>query len=167
MKEPLDSGGRETGRRLATNRDSDAWKVVGIDHIGIAVMSLAEPIEMFRDKFGLTAVKIAESKDQKLKVGVVDIGNCFIELMEPTDDEGVVAKFLARSGGRNTLHHIAFAVDKDLNQVKEGLKSLGVEMVYPSPRIGIMGHPVNFCYPKFTSGILIELCDTSGVQQGV
>ncbi len=79
--------------------------------------------------------------------------------MEPIDHNGSVARFLSKNGGRNSIHHLAFAVDARLDVVASDLKALGVEMTYPAPRMGVLGHPINFCHPKFTSNILIELCD--------
>jgi len=78
--------------------------------------------------------------------------------MEPLDSEGTVAKFLEKQK-RNSLHHLAFSVNSDLRDVATDLEKSGVEMIYPEPKIGVMGHPVNFCHPKFTSNLLIELCE--------
>jgi methylmalonyl-CoA epimerase len=132
-----------------------------IDHIGIAVKDLDDSISTFKDKLGLVVTNVVEMKDQKLKIGLVNAGNCFIELMEPLDQESTVAKFLAKNCGRNGIHHIAFSVDGSLERVAEVLKLRGVNMVYPESRIGVMGHPINFCHPKFTSDILIELCEVA------
>jgi methylmalonyl-CoA epimerase len=134
--------------------------VTGLNHVGIAVLDIQATIETFSSKFGLTVSNRIESKPLGLKVGLVDTGNCILELMEPLDHEGTVAKFLDKQK-RNTMHHIAFAVDTRLEAVAEDLKKVGIEMIYRAPKIGVMGHPVNFCHPKFTSNILIELCDTN------
>jgi len=135
------------------------WKIKGMDHVGIAVNNLAEATTTFVKNFNLPLRNVAESKEQGLKFGLIETGNCVVELMEPTDQDGTVARFLYRNGGRNSIHHLAFAVDSRLEQVADDLKALGVEMTYPKPRTGVMGHPINFCHPKFTSNILIELCD--------
>lgn len=135
------------------------YKISGLNHVGIAVRDLPDAAMMFASKFHLPVSERIESKEQQLSFALVETGNCVLELMEPLDSESTVAKFLEKQG-RNALHHIAFAVDSDLGTVADALKQVGVEMIYPKPRIGVMGHPVNFCHPKFTSNILIELCDT-------
>ena len=134
------------------------FKITGLNHVGIAVLSLDEAAKTFSSKFGLQVSHRIESKSLGLAMGLVETGNCLLELMEPLDPAGTVAKFLEKQK-KNTLHHLAFAVDTDLQAVAKDLKRLDVEMIYPEPRIGVLGHPVNFCHPKFTSNILIELCD--------
>jgi len=135
------------------------FKIKGLNHVGIAVLDLEEASRTFSSKFGLQVSHRIEVKSQGLDMALVDTGNCTLELMEPVDKEGTVAKFLQKQG-RNTMHHIAFSVDADLEKVAGDLKNVDVGMIYPASRIGVMGHPVNFCHPKFTSNILIELCDT-------
>lgn len=130
-----------------------------MNHIGIAVLNLEDASQTFSGKFGLHVSHRIESKSLGLSFGLVETGNCVLELMEPLDPEGTVAKFLEKQK-RNAIHHIAFSVDTDLDKVAGELKNFGIEMTSPAPRIGVMGHPVNFCHPKFTSNILIELCDT-------
>jgi methylmalonyl-CoA/ethylmalonyl-CoA epimerase len=147
----------ETAPQKITLKDN-AWKIEKLDHVGIAVKNLNDSISSF-GKFGLMPTNIVDLKEQKLKMGLIYTSNSFIELMEPTDEDSVVARFLSKNGNKNAIHHIAFAVDKDLDRISVGLRDLGVNMVYPKPRIGVMGHPVNFCHPKSTSDILIELCE--------
>jgi methylmalonyl-CoA epimerase len=130
--------------------------ILGLNHVGIAVFDLDEASQTFSSKFGLSVSDRIESKSLGLHVALVNTKNCILELMEPVDKEGTVAKFLEQQK-RNSLHHLAFAVDSDLSSVALDLKDIGVGMIYPEPRIGIMGHPVNFCHPKFTSNLLIEL----------
>jgi methylmalonyl-CoA/ethylmalonyl-CoA epimerase len=134
------------------------YKITGLNHVGIAVRDLADASMMFASKFQLPVSQRIESKEQRLSFALVESGNSVIELMEPLDTESTIAKFLEKQG-RNALHHIAFAVDSDLGIVADQLNEVGVEMIYPKPRIGVMGHPVNFCHPKFTSNVLIELSD--------
>jgi methylmalonyl-CoA epimerase len=134
------------------------FKVTGLNHVGIAVLNLSEASQTFNSKFGLHVSHRIESKTLGLAIGLVETGNCVLELMEPLDQVGTVAKFLEKQK-KNTMHHLAFAVDTDLDAVARDLKEAGVEMIYPQARTGLLGHPVNFCHPKFTSNILIELCD--------
>jgi len=134
------------------------FKITGLNHVGIAVLDLDETSQTFSSKFGLHVSHRIESKSLGLAMGLVETGNCILELMEPLDSSGTVAKFLEKQK-KNTMHHLAFAVDSDLEIVAKDLKTLDVEMIYPIAKIGVLGHPVNFCHPKFTSNILIELCD--------
>ncbi len=135
------------------------FKITGLNHVGVAVLDLEEASQTFRSKFELPVSHRIESKSLGLAIGLVETGNCILELMEPLDNEGTVAKFLEKQK-RNSLHHLAFSVNSDLEKVAEDMKKLGIEMIYPAPKLGVMGHPVNFCHPKFTSNILVELCDT-------
>jgi methylmalonyl-CoA/ethylmalonyl-CoA epimerase len=134
------------------------WNISGIDHVGIAVKNLEEAILTFKTKFGLENIDIVELKDQGVKIALLETGCGFLELMQPTDAEGTIARFLSRSGGRNSIHHIAFGVRQNLENIAEDLRALGVEMVYQKPRIGVKNRPINFCQPRMTSDILIELC---------
>jgi len=134
------------------------FKITGLNHVGIAVLNLDEAAQTFNSKFGLHVSHRIESKSLGLGLGLVETGNCVLELMEPLDPAGTVAKFLEKQK-KNTMHHLAFAVDTDLQVVAEDLAQLNVEMIYPEARTGVLGHTVNFCHPKFTSNILIELCD--------
>jgi methylmalonyl-CoA epimerase len=134
------------------------FKVTGLNHVGIAVLNLEEASRTFSSKFGLNVSDSIEAKSAGLLVALVETGNCVIELMEPTDNSGTVAKFLVKQK-RNSIHHIAFSVDTNLESVAKELQALGVDMIFANPVIGVMGHPVNFCHPKFTSNIIVELCD--------
>ncbi len=136
------------------------FKVTGLNHVGIAVLNLDEVVSIFQSKFSLPAAEIVELPSTGLKMGLMATGNSILEFMEPTDKTGTVAKFLERQG-RNALHHLAFSVDTDLNDVAGDLKRLGVEMTSPRPAIGALGHPVNFCHPRFTGNVLVELCEVN------
>jgi methylmalonyl-CoA epimerase len=136
------------------------FKITGLNHVGIAVFNLDEAVSIFHTKFGLTLSDVIESKSRGLKMGLISTGNSILEFMEPIDKNGPVAKFLEKQG-RNAIHHLAFSVDSDLLQVATELKELNIEMTSPKPTIGVLGHPINFCHPKFTGGILVELCDVN------
>ena len=136
------------------------FKVTGLNHVGIAVLDLDEAVSSFQSKFSLPTAEIVDLPSTGLRMGLMKTGNSTLEFMEPKDKTGTVAKFLERQG-RNALHHLAFSVDADLNSVAADLKNLGVEMTNPKPTIGALGHPVNFCHPRFTGNILVELCDVN------
>ncbi len=134
------------------------FKVTGLNHVGIAVLNLEEATRTFSSKFGLKVSDRIDSRSTGLAIALAETRNCVLELMEPTDNSGTVARFLEKQG-RNSIHHIAFSVDSDLKNVAMDLETLGVDTIYKNPMIGVMGYPVNFCHPKFTSNILVELCD--------
>lgn len=132
-------------------------RIKGLNHVGIAVIDLDEVTRMFSTKFALRISDRIESKDQGILVALADVGSTTLELMQPLNRDGTVAKFLEKQG-RNAIHHIAFSLDEELLVAAKEFKGLGIDMIYPSPRLGVMGHQINFCHPKFTSNILIELC---------
>jgi methylmalonyl-CoA epimerase len=142
----------------AHQKRNNLFKVTELNHVGIAVLSIEEAGHTFGSKFGLKVSDRINLKASGLTMALVETRNCVLELMEPIDNSGTVAKFLEKQK-RNSIHHIAFSVDSDLQSVAKDLGTLGIDMVYPEPSIGAMGHPVNFCHPKFTSNIMIEVCD--------
>ncbi len=127
-----------------------------IEHIGIAVKSLEEAIPYYEDILGLKCYAIEEVKDQKVKTAFFMIGQTKIELLEPTDPQGPVGKFIEKRG--EGLHHIAFAV----NGLEEKLKKVegkGVRLIDQQPRKGAEGLDIAFLHPKSTFGTLTELCE--------
>ena len=137
------------------------FELTALNHVGVAVFDLEEAASIYESKFHLSVSEVVESKTNGIKVRLVNTKNSILELMEPIEKTSTVAKFLEKQG-RNSVHHIAFSVNKDLEAVARDLETAGVEMVAPKPTIGVMGHPVNFCHPSFTGNILIELCDVRG-----
>ena len=117
------------------------FKITELNHVGIAVSNLEEGTSLFKEKFGLPPSDIIESESRGIRVGVINVGNSILELIEPTDKNGSVAKFLEKQG-HNAIHHLAFSVDRNLLDVAGDLKILGVEMISPKPTIGILGHPI-------------------------
>ena len=127
-----------------------------IEHIGIAVSNLEESIRFYENVFGLKCYKIEEIADQKVKTAFFMIGQTKIELLESTDPEGPVGKFIAAKG--EGIHHLAFAVTGLEQQLKE-TESKGVRLIDQKPRKGADGLDIAFLHPKSTSGVLIELCE--------
>ena len=127
-----------------------------IEHIGIAVKSLEEAIPYYEDILGLKCYAIEEVKDQKVKTAFFMIGQTKIELLESTDPQGPVGRFIEKRG--EGLHHIAFAV----NGLEEKLKKVegkGVRLIDLQPRKGAEGLDIAFLHPKSTFGTLTELCE--------
>lgn len=125
-----------------------------IDHIGIAVNSLEESLSFYEDALGLKVENIEEVPDQKVKVGFLDIGGVHLELLEPSSQDGPVAKFIEKRG--EGIHHIAILVD-NIEESIELMKDKGVKLIDESPRKGAGGSKMAFVHPKSTHGILLEL----------
>ncbi len=122
-------------------------------HIAIAVNNLEEALAVWESVFGLKPSHIEEVPDQGVKAALIPVGDGEIELLEPIDPEGGVAKFIERRG--EGIHHICLQVDN----IDEELKSLaerGVELIDKVGRKGLAGR-VGFLHPRATKGVLIEL----------
>ncbi len=127
-----------------------------IEHIGIAVSNLEDSIRYYEDVLGLKCYAIEEVKDQKVKTAFFMIGQTKIELLESTDPEGPIGKFIEKKG--QGVHHIAFAVDGIENALTK-LEEKGVQLIDKSPRKGAEGLDIAFLHPKSTHGVLMELCE--------
>lgn len=127
-----------------------------VDHIGVAVRSIEEAAKLYEVLLGLkiTATEVVE--EQKVKVAFLPTGDSEVELLESTDPEGPVAKFIAARG--EGIQHIAFRVD-NLEEMLAALKKAGVRLIDEKPRFGAGGAKIAFLHPKETFGTLIELCE--------
>lgn len=126
-----------------------------IDHIGIAVGDLDKAISFYRDQVGVDLKDIEEVDEQKVKVAIFPVGESKLELLETTDPQGPVGKFVEKKG--EGFHHLAFRVS-DIEAKLEQLKAQGVELIDEEPRYGAGGAKVAFLHPRSTGGVLIELC---------
>jgi methylmalonyl-CoA/ethylmalonyl-CoA epimerase len=131
-------------------------KPTHIEHIGIAVKSLEVAIPFYEKVLGLECYSIEEVKDQKVKTAFFKIGQTKIELLESTDPEGPIGKFLEKKG--EGIHHIAYAVD-DVNEALVDAENAGVRLIDNEGRKGAEGLNIGFLHPKSTLGVLTELCD--------
>jgi methylmalonyl-CoA/ethylmalonyl-CoA epimerase len=131
-------------------------KLTHIEHIGIAVKDLNESIRYYEDVLGLNCYAIEEVKDQKVKTAFFMLGQTKIELLESTDPEGPIGKFIEKKG--EGIHHLAFAVEGIENALGE-LNNKGVQLIDNQPRKGAEGLDIAFLHPKSTRGILTELCE--------
>ncbi|HOA15042.1 MAG TPA: methylmalonyl-CoA epimerase [Bacillota bacterium] len=132
-------------------------KALKVDHIGIAVTSLEEGAKMY-EAIGLKMQGVEEVAEQKVKVGFFPVGDTEVELLESTDPEGPIAKFIEKNGGRGGIQHLAFRVD-NVAEAIESLKAAGVPMIDQVPRYGAGGAKIAFIHPKATGGVLIELSE--------
>ncbi|MGB4328771.1 MAG: methylmalonyl-CoA epimerase [Tenuifilum sp.] len=127
-----------------------------IEHIGIAVKSLEESIPFYEKVLGLKCYNIEEVKDQKVKTAFFLVGQTKIELLESTDPEGPIGKFIEKKG--EGIHHIAFAV-KGIEEQLKRMEEQGVTLIDKAPRKGAEGLDIAFLHPKSTLGVLTELCE--------
>ena len=127
-----------------------------IEHIGIAVTNLNEAISFYEKVLGLTCYNIEEVPDQKVRTAFFMVGQTKIELLESTDPEGPIGKFIARKG--EGIHHIAFSVEKIEEQLIYAAEQ-GITLIDCKPRKGAEGLDIAFLHPKSTYGVLIELCE--------
>lgn len=127
-----------------------------IEHIGIAVKNLNDAIIFYEENLGFKCYGIEEVEDQKVKTAFFQIGQTKIELLESTDLEGPIGKFIEKRG--EGIHHIAFAVSNLKTSLNE-LREKGVKLIDEIPRKGAEGLNIAFIHPKAAHGILIELCE--------
>ncbi len=127
-----------------------------IEHIGIAVNKIEEAIPYYEKVLGLKCYAIEEVKDQRVKTAFFMVGNTKIELLEPTDPEGPIGKFIEKRG--EGIHHIAYAVNGIENAINE-LEAKGVQMIDKAPRKGAEGLHIAFLHPKSSGGVLTEICE--------
>jgi methylmalonyl-CoA/ethylmalonyl-CoA epimerase len=131
-----------------------------IEHIGIAVSDLENSISFYEKVFDLKCYNIEEVADQKVRTAFFMIGQTKIELLESTDPEGPIGKFIEKRG--EGIHHIAFAVDNITEQLKH-VEVEGVRLIDATPRKGAEGLDIAFLHPKSTAGVLIEICENKNI----
>ncbi|MEE9267779.1 MAG: methylmalonyl-CoA epimerase [Thermoplasmata archaeon] len=124
-----------------------------VDHIGIAVSDLAQAIQAY-EALGLRASAIEEVPSEAVKVALFPLGETRIELLEPSEKDSVIDRFLRKHG--EGVHHLAFEVD-NLEEASRALRAAGVRLVYGSPHSGEGGSRINFIHPTSARGVLIEL----------
>src|SRR5208337_3744615 len=127
-------------------------KALKLDHVGIAVESLDEALELYSGLLGLELKGIETVEEQKVRTAFLPLGNTELELLESTDPEGPIAKFIAARGPG--LQHIAFRVD-DIDSALEELKAAGLRLIDEKPRYGAGGVRIAFLHPKSAKGVLV------------
>ena len=126
----------------------------GIAHIGLAVPSIATAVAFYRDVLGLTPG--AEETADGAAIVSLRFGDVDVELLEPRDPDGPIARFLARRGPG--IHHLCIRVP-DLDRALGQCRAAGYQLVDETPRRGAGGHRIAFVHPKATAGILLELTE--------
>jgi len=132
------------------------FKILGIEHIGIAVDDLNGSSDIFGDLLGLNLRSREKIDDQQVITDIYETGSGKLEFLKATDENSPIAKFIEKKG--KGVHHIALKVD-NLQAALDYLKGQGIQLIDTSPRIGVEDFKIAFLHPKSTSGILVELCE--------
>jgi len=132
-----------------------------IEHLGVAVKSLEASNLLFEKLLGTAHYKIEEVASEGVRTSFFKSGPNKIELLEATNEDSPIAKFLEKKG--EGIHHVAFAVD-DIEAEMERLKKEGFTLLNESPKKGADNKLVAFVHPKTANGILIELCQEAPSQ---
>ncbi|MDQ6859271.1 MAG: methylmalonyl-CoA epimerase [Chloroflexota bacterium] len=133
-----------------------------LHHVSIVVPSIAAAIAFYRDTLGLRPGPVRELPDQHVRAIFLTGPETRMELIEPTDTESGVARFLAERG-RSALHHVCFVVD-DLRARLRELEADGIELIDREPRDGALGD-VAFLHPRASGGVLVELIDRASLER--
>ncbi|MFC4231685.1 methylmalonyl-CoA epimerase [Parasediminibacterium paludis] len=126
-----------------------------IEHIGIAVNDLATSVPLFETLLQTTCYKTEIVQSEQVATAFFACGNSKIELLQSLNDDGIIAKFIAKRG--EGMHHIAFLVDDIYAEINR-LKAEGFAFINEEPKIGADNKLICFLRPKETNGVLIELC---------
>ena len=126
-----------------------------IDHIGVAVKSLAAAKGIY-ERLGLSLSPEEVVESEQVRVVMVPLGESRMELLEPTSENSVIAKFIAQRG--EGLHHVSLRVP-DLSAAVERLKQSGVRLVSNEIKVGAGGHKYIFVHPSSVGGVLLELVE--------
>lgn len=156
-------GLRGLGPVINNHRMKTPW-FKKIDHLGIAVPSLADAIPLYETLLGRPVEQIEEVADQKVRAAFFTVGESHFELLEATDPESPIARYL--EGRRGGIHHICVQVD-DIDAVLAEYRRQGVRLIDETARIGAGGRRIAFVHPKSTGGVLLELSEVVGEVEAV
>ena len=129
-----------------------------LDHLGIAVRSI-EDSAGFYEAIGVRVAGVEEIEQERVRVAMLEVGSSRIELLEATEADSAVGRFLAQRG--EGLHHVALRV-ADLTEAVERLKERGVRLVSERIQVGAGGHRYVFVHPESANGVLVELVEAGG-----
>ena len=127
-----------------------------IDHIGIAVKSIDDVLDFYKNVLGLDLEGTEIVEDQKVKTAFLPVGESEFELLESTSPDGPIAKFIDKK--REGIQHIALKVD-DIEEALEKMQENNVQLIDKEPRYGAGGAKIAFLHPKSTNGVLLELTE--------
>lgn len=143
----------QKGTRERAGADREWMNGLRLDHLGVAVRSLAEA-RGFYEMLGMAVAHEERVEHEQVKVAMLPMGESRLELLEPTVEDSVIGRFLAKRG--EGLHHIAMKVG-DVDAMFERLKERGVRLVSDAVRVGAGGHRYFFVHPASTGGVLVEI----------
>ena len=127
-----------------------------VDHVGLAVKNLDEAVKFYETAIGLKATGYEVVEEQKVKVAFLPCGDSELELLESTEPDGPIARFIEKNGPG--IQHIAIRVD-NIDKALEELKAKEVRLIDQTPRYGAGGARIAFVHPKATGGVLLELTE--------
>lgn len=133
-----------------------------LEHIGIAVRSLDQALQFYRDTLGLKVAGIQTIAGEKVRVAMLALGDTRIELLEATGEDSVIAEFIATRG--EDIHHIAIGVEQLDRHLKQ-LQAAGVRILPAKAERGASGHRYAFLHPSSCGGVLVELVETPKVPE--
>jgi methylmalonyl-CoA/ethylmalonyl-CoA epimerase len=125
-----------------------------IDHVGVAVESIDDALDLYRDAFQMPLVHRETVEEQGVDAALLDVGDSHVELLQPLGPDTAVGKFLARRGPG--LHHVAYRVTS-VEETLDALRAAGLRLIDERPRTGIRGSRVAFVHPASTGGVLTEI----------
>lgn len=141
---------------MADTQLPEALASIGhLDHIGVAVRSLAETVSVY-ELLGLNVLKREHVPTEQVDVAFLDTGECHLELLEPTSPDSAIARFIDKRGPG--IHHICLKVT-GLPEILQRLDAAGVQLIDKTPRPGANNKRVAFVHPKATGGVLLELSE--------
>ncbi|GAB5416783.1 MAG: methylmalonyl-CoA epimerase [Crocinitomicaceae bacterium] len=126
-----------------------------IEHLGIAVDSIEATLKTFETLLGADCYKQEEVVSEGVRTAFIMVGNSKIELLEATNDDSAIAKYLQKNKGG--FHHVAFEVD-DIDAELKRLSNEGFQLIHQTPKEGADNKRIAFLHPKATHGLLVELC---------
>jgi len=132
------------------------FKILGIEHVGIATNDLNGISDIFGDLLGLKLSSREKIDDQQVITDIYEAGSGKLEFLKAADENSPISRFIDKKG--KGMHHIALKVD-NLQAALDYLKGQGTQLIDTSPRIGAEGFKIAFLHPKSTGGVLIELCE--------
>jgi len=130
--------------------------IIKIDHLGIAVNSIADGKNFWSDVLGLQFQGSETVEEQKVTTAFFPVGESEVELLESTSPDGPVAKFIEKRG--TGFQHVAFRV-VNIEEALNELKEKGIKLIDQKPRVGAGGAKIAFLHPSATGGVLVELCE--------
>jgi len=126
-----------------------------IEHLGIAVTNMEESLRLYEDLLGHTCYKTEVVESEFVKTAFIQVGESKIELLEATNSDSAIAKFLEKKG--QGFHHVAFDVE-NIDVEIERLLNKGFDLIHKTAKVGADNKRIAFLHPKATNGLLVELC---------